>query len=66
MNITEGTYKMEIVETTDHYLLTVYSIYDGDRCMAEAYSKRDAEVIKAALEKDKEERAREESAYLNW
>ncbi len=57
---------MEIVETTDHYLLTVYRIYDGERRMAEAYTKRDAEVIKAALEKDKEERAREETAYLNW
>lgn len=66
MNLTEGTYKMEIVETTDNYLLTVYRIYDGGNRMAEAYSKRDAEVIKAALEKDKEERAREESAYLNW
>ena len=57
---------MEIVETTDHYLLTVYRVYDGGRRMAEAYMKRDAEVIKAALEKDKEKREREESAYLNW
>ena len=57
---------MEIVETTDHFLQTVYRIYDGDHRMAEAYTKRDAEVIKAALEKDKEERAREETAYLNW
>ena len=57
---------MEIVETTDHYLLTVYRIFDGGNRMAEAYTKRDAEVIKAALEKDKEERAREETAYLNW
>ena len=57
---------MEIVETTDHYLLTVYRIYDGGNRMAEAYTKRDAEVIKAALEKDKEERAREETSYLNW
>lgn len=54
---------MEIVETTDHYLQTVYRVYDGTRCMAEAYMKRDAEVIKAALEKDKEKREREESAF---
>ena len=55
---------MEIVETTDHYLLTVYRIYDGGNRKAEAYTKRDAEVIKAALEKDKEKREQEESAYL--
>lgn len=54
---------MEIVETTDHFLLTVYRVFDGDRRMAEAYTKRDAEVIKAALEKDKEEREREEAYY---
>lgn len=57
---------MEIVESTDHYLQTVYRIYDGVQLKATAYLKRDAEVIKAALEKDKEERAKEESAYLNW
>lgn len=54
---------MEIVETTDHYFQTVYRVYDGGRRMAEAYTKRDAEVIKAALEKDKEKREREETAY---
>ena len=57
---------MEIVETTDHFLQTVYRVYDGDRRMAEAYTKRDAEVIKAALENDKEERAKEENAYWKW
>lgn len=56
---------MEIVETTDHFLQTVYRVYDGVRRMAAAYTKRDAEVIKAALEKDKEKREREESAYYN-
>ena len=55
---------MEIVETTDRFLQTVYRVYDGVRLMAEAYMKRDAEVIKTALEKDKEERAGEEPAYL--
>ena len=55
---------MEIVESTDHHLQTVYRIYDGVQLKATAYLKRDAEVIKAALEKDKEERAREEAAYL--
>lgn len=55
---------MEIVETTDRFIQTVYRVYDGVRLMAEAYTKRDAEVIKAALEKDKEKREQEESAYL--
>lgn len=54
---------MEIVETTDRFLQTVYRVYDGVRLMAEAYTKRNAEVIKAALEKDKEKREREDSAY---
>ena len=57
---------MEIVETTDHFLQTVYRVYDGGCRMAEAYTKRNAEVIKAALEKDEEKREREESAYLKW
>ena len=55
---------MEIVETTDRFLQTVYRVYDGVRLMAEAYTKRNAEVIKAALEKEKEKREQEESAYL--
>ena len=54
---------MEIVETTDHYLQTVYRVYDGDRRIAEAYQKRDAEVIKAALEKAKEEREKQDKGY---
>lgn len=54
---------MEIVETTDNYLQTVYRVYDGDRRMAEAYQKRDAEVIKAALEKAKEEREQQDKGY---
>ena len=54
---------MEIVETTDHFLQTVYRVYDGVRLVAKAYTKRDAEVIKGALEKDNEKREREESAY---
>jgi len=57
---------MEIVETTDHYLQTVYRVYDGDRRMAEAYLKSDAEVIKAALEKDKEQREKEDSSYWRF
>ncbi|MBO6031728.1 MAG: hypothetical protein J6Q22_09665 [Prevotella sp.] len=47
--------------TTDSFLQTVYRVYDGVRILAEAYNKRDAEVIKAALEKDKKEREIEES-----
>ena len=54
---------MEIVESTNRFLQTVYRIYDGVQLKSTAYLKRDAEVIKAALEKDKEERAREETAY---
>ena len=38
---------------------------DGGCRMAEAYTKRNAEVIKAALEKDKEEQEREEISYYN-
>ena len=55
---------MEIVETIDSFCQTVYRVYDGNRRMAEAYQKRDAEVIKAALEKDKEQREKEDSSYL--
>lgn len=57
---------MEIVETIDPFCQTVYRVYDGNRRMAEAYQKRDAEVIKAALEKDKEQREKEDSAYLRF
>ena len=54
---------MEIVETTDHYLQTVYRVYDGGVRMAEAYKKMDAEVIKAALEKAQEEREKQDNGY---
>lgn len=58
---------MKIVKAIDtYYLETVYRIYDGSRLMATAYLKRDAEVIKAALEKDKEQREKEDSAYLRF
>ena len=54
---------MEIVETIDPFCQTVYRVYDGNRRMAEAYQKRDAEVIKAALEKAKEEREQQDKGY---
>ena len=53
---------MEIVETTDHFLQTVYRVYEGTHRLAEAYTKRDAEVIKRALEEDKKNREREENS----
>ena len=52
---------MEIVESTDHFLQTVYLVYDGSRIIAKAYLRRDAEVIKSALEEDKKRRAQEDS-----
>lgn len=54
---------MEIVETTNHFFQAVYRVYDGVCLVAETFLRRDAEVIKAALEKDKEKREREESYY---
>lgn len=56
---------MEIVETTDHFLQTVYRVYEEGCRVAEAYTKRNAEVIKAALEKYKEEQERAEISYYN-
>lgn len=50
---------MKIVESTDSFLQTVYRIQDGIATIAVCYTKRDAEVAKAALEKDREERKKE-------
>ena len=48
---------MKIVKVIDNYYLeTVYYIYDGSRLMATAYLRSDAEIIKAALEKNKRKR----------
>ena len=48
---------MKIVESTDHFLQTVYRIEDDDgfHMIATFYNRHDAEVAKAALEKDREE-----------
>ena len=56
---------MEIVETTDHLLQTVYCVYDGSHLIAKAYLRRDAEVIKSALEEDKKRREQEDSYYYS-
>ena len=50
---------MKIVKSTDSFLQTVYRIQDGIVTIAVCYTKRDAEVAKAALEKDREERKKE-------
>ena len=55
---------MKIVETTDHFLQTVYRLEDDDSChmIATFYNKHDAEVAKAAIEKDRKERERENNS----
>ena len=42
---------MKIVESTDHFLDTIYRIEEDGHCVAIAYAIKDAEVIKEALEK---------------
>lgn len=56
---------MKIVESTDHFLQTVYRLEeaDGFHIIATFYNKHDAEVAKAALEKDREERERDNNSY---
>ena len=54
---------LTIEETTDHYLQTVYRIKDGWKRVAEVYSMKDAEVVKEALEKAREE---EEKNDYSW
>ena len=54
---------MEILESTDHFLQTEYLVYDGSRIIAKAYLRRDAEVIKSALEEDKKRREQEDSYF---
>ncbi len=56
---------MEIVESTDHYLQTVYRIEEGISTIAECYTQRDAEIVKAALEKDREEQKKDNGYYEN-
>ena len=56
---------MKIVESTDHFLQTVYRIQDGLTTIAECYTQRDAEIVKAALEKDREEQEKDTWYYKN-
>ena len=54
--------EIRIRESTDHFLQTVYIVEEGDHRVAELYTLHDAEVVKAAIEKDREEQARQ----TNW
>ena len=56
---------MKIVKSTDHFLQTVYRIQDGITTIAECYTQRDAEIVKAALEKDREEQKKDTWYYEN-
>lgn len=47
--------KFKIVESTDHFLQTVYRIEEDGHLVAKAYMLKDAEIVKAALEKAREE-----------
>ena len=55
---------MRIVESTDHFLQTVYRLEEDDSFISIAtfHNKHDAEVAKVALEKDRKEREKEN----NW
>lgn len=56
---------MKIVKSTDHFLQTVYRIQDGLTTIAVCYTQRDAEIVKAALEKDREEQKKDTWYYKN-
>ena len=47
----------EINESTDHYLSTVYNVKENGCIVAVAYSLKDAEIVKEALEKARAEEA---------
>ena len=48
----------EINESTDHYLNTVYNVRENGFIVAVAYSLKDAEIVKEALEKARAEEAK--------
>ena len=52
---------MEIVESTDHFLQTIYRVKDGISTIAICYNQKDAEIVKAALEE-----ARKEDNRITW
>ena len=56
---------MAIVESTDHFLQTVYQIQEGISTIAVCYTQRDAEIVKSALEKDREEQKKDHGYYEN-
>lgn len=56
--------EIRIRESTDHFLQTVYIVEEGQHRVAELYTLHDAEVVKAAIEKDRAERERERDE--NW
>lgn len=53
---------MEIVESYDSYLDTVWKVVDGVKTIAICYNEADAKACKEALEKLRLEKEREESA----
>ncbi len=55
---------MEIIETTDHYLLTVYNIEENGHTIGVMYSRKDAETAKAALEKERIEQSK--NSFSDW
>lgn len=60
----ERNRKMKIVESTDHFLQTVYRIEEDDGHLIATFDNRhDAEVAKAALEKDREEQSKNQSYW---
>jgi hypothetical protein len=56
---------MKIVESTDHFLQTVYRLEEDDRfhMIATFYNKHDAEVAKAAIEEDRKEREKKNNSW---
>ena len=50
---------MEIVESTDHFLQDVYRIEDQGHLVAKCYRRKDAEIVKTALEKAREEESKD-------
>ena len=50
---------MEIIESTDHFCQDVYRIEDQGHLIAKCYMRKDAEIIKAVLEKAREEESKD-------
>lgn len=55
---------MKIVESTDHFLQSVYRMEENDGHLIATFDNlHDAEVAKAALEKDREEQSKNQSYW---